>query len=127
MIELKCWGCGWDGRVPDHFEGLRVICKRCGDSNVVPDSVAKEVNVAKWFASTDSASDSVTVEVECSISRSGVPSMSSSLPWSEGLSSIHALRHRGPLSLPARRRTSSGSHSDCTSRRVFGPNTSTSE
>jgi hypothetical protein len=91
MIELRCWGCGWDGHVPDHFEGLRVICKRCGDANVVPASFTMEVNVANWFASRDPASDSITVAVECSIPRSGVPSMSSSLPWSEGLSSIRAL------------------------------------
>jgi ribosomal protein S27E len=43
MIALTCWGCGWEGQVPDHFAGLNVSCKRCGAATVVPHAHAEEV------------------------------------------------------------------------------------
>jgi hypothetical protein len=43
MIALTCWGCGWQGQVPDHFAGLNVRCKRCRSETVVPKAHAEEV------------------------------------------------------------------------------------
>jgi hypothetical protein len=73
MIELKCWGCGWDGHVPDHYAGLRVTCKRCGDVNLAPYSVTKEVDVDAWIAAIDPESESSTTEINISPLRCGVP------------------------------------------------------
>jgi hypothetical protein len=67
MIELKCWGCGWDGHIPDHYVGQRVTCKRCGEVNVAPDSVTKEASVADWIAAIVPASVLSTAEIDCSI------------------------------------------------------------
>jgi hypothetical protein len=64
MLELTCWGCGWDGRVPVAFAGLRVTCKRCRAVNAVPDPVTQEVYVADWLAEIDRPSLPVTVESE---------------------------------------------------------------
>jgi hypothetical protein len=77
MIELKCWGCEWDGHVPDHFAGLRVICKRCGDANMVPASVTKEIDVDAWIAAVDPESELATVELKCYLSRPAAPPMAS--------------------------------------------------
>jgi hypothetical protein len=43
MIALTCWGCGWQGQVPDHFAGLKVSCKRCKAATVVPKPYAEDV------------------------------------------------------------------------------------
>jgi hypothetical protein len=43
MIALTCWGCGWQGQVPDHFGGLNVVCKRCKAWTNVPKAYADEV------------------------------------------------------------------------------------
>jgi hypothetical protein len=43
MLALTCWGCGWQGQVPDHFAGLNVICKRCRAETAVPRPYADEV------------------------------------------------------------------------------------
>jgi hypothetical protein len=59
MIELTCWGCGWEGRVRDHFSGRRVICKRCRAVNLVPDAVTKEVYLGDRF----NLSDTPTAEI----------------------------------------------------------------
>jgi ribosomal protein S27E len=67
MIELKCWGCGWDGHIPDRYAGLRVTCKRCGEVNVAPDSVTKEVSLDDWIATIVPASVISTAEIDCSI------------------------------------------------------------
>jgi hypothetical protein len=71
MIELKCWGCGWNGHVPDHYVGLRVTCKRCGDTNVVPDCITKEFEIHGQTEAVDPASDVGTVEVDWSLSNFG--------------------------------------------------------
>jgi len=72
MIELKCWGCGWDLHVHDHSAGLRVVCRRCGDTTMVPDSVTQEVDIDCWNAAFDPASESETALVDAS-SRGGLP------------------------------------------------------
>jgi hypothetical protein len=63
MIELTCWGCGFEGRVPDHYEGKRVTCVRCRTENSVPDSVTREVEAVDWVAAMDASSGSDTAEV----------------------------------------------------------------
>jgi hypothetical protein len=73
MIELKCWGCGRDGYVPDHFAGLRVTCKRCGEVNLAPDSITKEVSVDDWIAAIAPASTLSTAEIDCSLLKSCGP------------------------------------------------------
>lgn len=65
MIELKCWGCGREGSVPDRLAGLRVTCKKCGEVNTIPDRDTQEVYVADWLAAVDALSQSVTLEVDC--------------------------------------------------------------
>jgi uncharacterized Zn finger protein len=62
MIELKCWACGWDGHIPDHYVGLRVTCKRCGDVNVAPDFVTNEVNADLWVSEIHAESELDTAE-----------------------------------------------------------------
>jgi hypothetical protein len=64
MIELTCWGCGWEGQVPDEYEGRRVTCVRCRTANAVPDSVTREVDSGDWIAAMDPAIESGTVEVD---------------------------------------------------------------
>jgi hypothetical protein len=88
MIELKCWACGWDGNVPDHFAGLRVRCKRCGDTNVVPDSVTKEVDADLWVSEIDAASELDTAEVKYFLSRSVHPANGKPAPVSCAMSSV---------------------------------------
>ena len=46
MIELTCWGCGREGRVPGRLAGRRVRCKGCRTENRVPDRITDEVYVA---------------------------------------------------------------------------------
>jgi hypothetical protein len=75
MIELKCWGCGWDGLIPDHYVGQRVTCKRCGEVNLAPDSVTKEVSLDDWIAAVVPASVLSTAEIDCSIVNSYRPPM----------------------------------------------------
>jgi hypothetical protein len=87
MIELKCWGCGWDGRVPDHFAGLRVTCKRCGEVNLAPDSITKEVSVDDWTAAIAPASTLSTAEIDCSILNSCGPPKASPPPAGNSMSS----------------------------------------
>jgi hypothetical protein len=55
MLALTCWGCGWDGQVPEHFAGLNVICKRCGAATVVPHAHAEEVYEHDSLAEIDPA------------------------------------------------------------------------
>jgi hypothetical protein len=64
VIELTCWGCGWDGWVAEQHAGLRVRCKRCEAVNVVPDPVTREVYAADWRAAIDEATETGTVEVD---------------------------------------------------------------
>jgi hypothetical protein len=75
MIELKCQGCGWDGHIPDQFVGRRVSCKRCGEVNLAPDSVTKEVSVDDWNAAIVPASILSTAEIDCSILNTYKPLM----------------------------------------------------
>jgi hypothetical protein len=64
MIDLTCWSCGWDGRVPDRYAGLRVICKRCRSESTVPCSITRELFLADWVAAVDPGSESATVEFD---------------------------------------------------------------
>jgi hypothetical protein len=57
MIEMTCWGCGWEGRAPERFAGLRVTCSRCGSANVVPDRVSDEIYAAEWVRAIDPAAE----------------------------------------------------------------------
>jgi hypothetical protein len=61
MIKLKCCGCHWDGIAPDHFAGLRVVCKRCRYPNTVPDTDTKEFHVEDFIAKFDPTSSSSTI------------------------------------------------------------------
>ena len=70
MLELTCWACGWDGRVPDHYAGMSVRCKRCRTVNAVPDPATQEVYVADLLAAIDAGwtnptGESPTVEMVC--------------------------------------------------------------
>jgi hypothetical protein len=69
MIELKCWGCGWEGRVRARYAGMQVTCKRCRCMVRVPDSVTDEIDVTAWVCTIDPSSETVTKEFE-------VPSLS---------------------------------------------------
>ena len=65
MIELRCWGCGREGLVPDRLAGLHVTCKKCGTGNTIPDQSTQEVYVADWLAAIDPLTESVTLEIDC--------------------------------------------------------------
>jgi hypothetical protein len=64
MIELRCWGCGWVGRVRESYAGLRVTCKRCCAGTTVPAAVTREIESAHWLAAIDPTTEAVTVEVD---------------------------------------------------------------
>jgi hypothetical protein len=64
MIDLSCWGCGWEGQVPDQYEGRKVTCRRCRTENAVPESVTREIDAVDWIAAMDTSSESVTDEVD---------------------------------------------------------------
>jgi hypothetical protein len=64
MMDLTCWGCGREGRVPDRYAGLRVTCKRCRTENIVPCSVTREISAADRGPAVEPGSESVTVEFD---------------------------------------------------------------
>ena len=65
MIDLTCWGCGYAGRVPGRYSGLRVTCKRCGTVNVAPSEPTREDFPYDWLPAVDPETESDTREIEC--------------------------------------------------------------
>src|SRR5579871_3139901 len=53
MIDLTCWGCGYEGRIREHLAGLRVKCRWCRAINVVPDPVTRDDYPVEWLGDVE--------------------------------------------------------------------------
>jgi hypothetical protein len=71
MQDLKCWGCGREGRVRARYAGLRVTCKLCGAVNAVPDPIVEEIHAAFWRAEVDTDTADVEMPARGRLTRAG--------------------------------------------------------